>query len=281
MHPLHTLRKLRLFRAIARRFDPVIARQLPLLARPIYLRLLSHGSIICNSSAREASIRETFAATLGALPNEHKTAFWDLGANIGWFSWLCATLRPDFEIVSFEPDPNNLHLLQRTSRRWNLPQHTIVPGAVSDRSGRAIFFLDDITGATGSLEERDFFNLRHYKARPRKIEIDTISLDDFMAKRATPPAVIKIDVEGAELRVLQGAANLLREHRPILFFEAFSRGDKILALLHDHGYFVYDSNRQQSVMKETTNFVALVPARWPAVIAALGARGYPVDPPNG
>src|SRR5882672_3918514 len=103
-HPLHTLRKLRLFRLLSRWFDPMLPRRVPAHTHPVYLRLLSHGSQIFHAAEREAAIRQNFETVLQALPGERRQAFWHVGANIGWFSWHCATARPDFKIVSFEPD---------------------------------------------------------------------------------------------------------------------------------------------------------------------------------
>jgi FkbM family methyltransferase len=275
-HPLHALRKLRLFRALSRRFDPMVPWRLPPLAHPIYLRLLSHAAQIFKAPVREASIHEIFAAVLGALPQDKRGAFWDIGANNGWFTWQCATLRPDFEIVSFEPDPKNVRCLERTSQRWNLSGLTIVPSAVAERTARAPFFIDDIAGSTGSLERTQSFNLHHYGHRAPQIEVDTIALDDFSAARATPPSVIKIDVEGAELRVLQGASGLLREYRPILFYESFNHRAETRALLDSYGYLVYDSDFRRAPVEETTNFIAVAPDRAAVVMSALTALGYPV-----
>lgn len=280
-HPLHSLRKLRLFRVLSRRFDPMLPRRLPALAHPIYLRLLSHGSQIFQGPEREAAIRQTFETVLQALPGEGRQAFWDVGANIGWFSWRCATVRPDFEIVSFEPDAKNLQCLRRTTRRWQLARHTIVPCAVAERSGRATFFVDDIAGATGSLEKSQSFNFYHYGHRAPEIEVETISLDDFLVRGGAPPSLIKIDVEGAELRILEGAAGLVRDHWPILFYESFNHRVEILALLKDYGYFVFESDRYRAIAPETTNFVALPNDCAPAVISALTALGYPIPSRRG
>lgn len=280
-HPLHSLRKRRLFRLLSRSFDPMLPRRLPPLAHPIYLRLLSHGSQIFHAPDREAAIRQTFVTILQALPGEKRQAFWDVGANIGLFSWQCATVRPDFEIVSFEPDAKNLQCLRRTAQRWQLDQHTIVPCAVAERSGRAAFFLDDIAGATGSLEKSQSFNFHHYGHHAPEIEVETISLDDFLARGGTPPSLIKIDVEGAELRILQGGAGVLRDRRPILFYESFNHRAEMLALLQGYGYLVFESDRYRVIAPETTNFIALPNDCAPAVTSALATLGYPVSLPRG
>jgi hypothetical protein len=58
----------------------------------------------------------------------------------------------------------------------------------------------------------------------RTITVPAISLDDFLSKNSRKPAVIKIDVEGAELFVLRGASDTLRRKRPVLFLEIHGWG---------------------------------------------------------
>jgi FkbM family methyltransferase len=278
-HPLHALRKLKFFQAIPRHFDPIIRWRTPRFPKPIYLRLVSHASLIFDAVAPEASIRETFTTLLRAFPRADSGPFWDVGANIGLYSWECAVSRPDFEIVSFEPDLKNLQCLRRTSRAWNLSRHTIVAQAVAEKTARAAFSPDDITGATGTLETTDqTFNALHYGRRSRLVEVDTISLDEFLRTGHHPPAIIKIDVEGAELRVLKGAATLIGEHQPVLFLEMFSRRNEILSYLKEFGYSVYDSDRREDISNDTTNIVAVVPEAWSSALAALSQLGYPISP---
>ncbi len=228
------------------------------------------------ATGSEQSTHETFVTVLQALPDRDE-GFWDVGANIGYFSWLCASVRPGFEIVSFEPDQKNLECLRRTTGRWCLPNHTIVPCAVAEKTGEATFFSDPLSGATGTLEaSAKTFNAFHYQADAKGITVETISLDDFLGTHPAVPAVVKIDVEGAELRVLQGARDLIARHHPILFFESFEHGSEILSGLRGEGYRCFDSDRRENVTKETWNFVALVPEQRPSVTAALHRLGYPL-----
>ena len=167
----------------------------------------------------------------------------------------------------------------RTSEAWVLPNHTIMPVAVSEQSGRAGFSVDDLAGATGTLQcDEESFNKRHYGVVPRKIDVETIALDDFVRGRS-PPGVVKIDVEGAELRVAKGATKMLAEHRPVLFFESFGRGAEMLKVLSPLGYVAWDTDKKGEVTSETVNFVALVPQTQPAAVDALGRLGYPVHLP--
>jgi FkbM family methyltransferase len=275
VHPLHRLRRLPFFQRMAHRFDPIVPWRLSIFPQSIYLRPLAHGALMAGALEQEQAMRETLTAILRALPLDGG-AFWDVGANIGQFTWLCATVRPDMTIVSFEPDQKNLACLERTSRRWQLQTHVIVPCAVAERSGRTGFLVDPLSGATGTLEDSgQQFNADHYGVAAERVDIATISLDDFLETAANPPQVVKIDVEGAELRVFEGAKRLTTGHQPVFMFESFTQGGDIVRHLQSAGYRCFDADRRKVVTPETINFVAVAPEKWPAVIEALDGIGFP------
>ena len=83
---------------------------------------------------------------------------------------------------------------------------------------------------------------------------------------------MKIKMEGRELRILQGAT----DHRPILFYESFNYHAEIPALFQDYGHLVFESDRHQAVVPETSSFTSLPNDCTPAVISALAPRGYPI-----
>jgi FkbM family methyltransferase len=278
VHPLHALRKNSFFRKITARFDPIIRWRSPLLARPIYLRLISNASLIVDPTRQEDSIRQTFMAILAAFPPAAGGGFWDIGANIGVYSWYCAEARPDFHVVSFEPDTKNLECLRRTSAAWNLTEHDIEPRAVAEQVGRTTFFTDEISRATGTLEPAaGAFNATHYGSVPRGVQVETVSLDHLIAEGWAPPLVIKIDVEGAELRVLRGGQSLFIEHRPILLLEIFGDRSRTFALLEEFGYDCFDSDRRERISDETVNVLALSRDLDRRVSDALGDLGYPIE----
>lgn len=218
----------------------------------------------------------TFVEILAALPGDRATVFWDVGANIGCYTWLCASIRPDLGIVSFEPDLKNLECLRRTSRAWSLPNHQIVPKAVSETTGRSLFHPDDVTGATGALHgDGETFNEIHYHVGVRTVEVSTVSLDDF-AREHQAPSVIKIDIEGFELAALKGGSNLLNSSHPVLFLETYSKREQIFSFLNSLDYRVFDSDRRQNAGPETTNIVAVPVRACAPVITALTNLGYPI-----
>ena len=56
-------------------------------------------------------------------------------------------------------------------------------------------------------------------AEQGSIRVRAVTLDSFVAGGARPPTAVKIDVEGAEMRLLQGAVETLRHHHPALLID--------------------------------------------------------------
>ena len=176
--------------------------------------------------------------------------FFDVGAHHGWVSmWTLPLVGKEGVVVSFEPSPANLSILEWHRTRNNFSQWVIVPKAVSDVDSEKEFFLVDIgdspmnsltTGAPGTpfMSGRDI----------RKISIPTVSLDTFCSETRVKPNLVKIDVEGAELLVLRGAANLLAESCPIIILAVHpywlpvgQSPQQIFEFLTRYGYTLYDS----------------------------------------
>lgn len=141
---------------------------------------------------------------------------YDLGANIGVVSiWLARFVGPTGRVIAFEPDPRNLECLKKNIDSSGLSNVTIVEAAVGGSSGTASFFSE---GSIGSA----FQNTRAESMVPstlgEEIQVPTISLANAFNKFGVP-GWIKIDIEGAELEVLQSSLDLLRESKPGLAIE--------------------------------------------------------------
>ena len=139
--------------------------------------------------------------------------FVDVGAHIGYFTALAWVLvRPAGGIHAFEADPQCFQRLGENSR--TLGGVTAYSVAVSDRVGEATFFAspDPAESGWGSLFPD---GLR----RPTR-RVSTTTLDEWRQREA-PGRVdfVKMDVEGAEYRVLRGAEALIRADRPTFFLE--------------------------------------------------------------
>ena len=95
-----------------------------------------------------------------------------------------------------------------------MKQVTVWETAVSDRSGMGQLQLAQYSGGASlsvAAPPPDY---------KETVSVDLITLDEFLEeKKAAPPSLVKIDVEGAEINVLKGMVNLIEKHKPIIIFE--------------------------------------------------------------
>lgn len=159
--------------------------------------------------------------------------FYDLGANIGFFSLFGArTVGAGGHVFSFEPDEETATRLARNVQRNGFQNVTIVAKGVWSTAGRQWFMRADASSpdrGTGT-----FFG----NGKPEnRVSIECITLDDF-TREAPPPDAIKCDVEGAELEVLRGAQETIRHHRPLILCETHTPANERACqeMLHQFGY---------------------------------------------
>ena len=152
----------------------------------------------------------------------------DIGANVGFYTLLAARLvGPAGKVVAFEPLPRNLAMLERHLAYNSLANVEIVRAAVAERSGSA-HFAGGGGPSTGYLAAQG-------------TPIDLVCLDDLVADESIrPPNVVKIDVEGAESRVLEGGRRTFTTHRPkvILAAHGWEQWTLCVRLLESFGYAV-------------------------------------------
>jgi len=161
-------------------------------------------------------------------------------------------------VLAVEPDPTNFALLART--RVHAPGVEILKAAISSVDGAATFLVDTVSGATGTLEtDLSTFNERHYGEARLSTTVHTRSLDSLAAGRAIPD-LIKIDVEGHEAAVVDGATMVLRES-PLVLIEAWDASTPALQTLRAAGYHLLDASSLSEDAPADGNYLALPPAR--------------------
>ena len=166
-------------------------------------------------------------------------AFYDLGANIGFFSLLAARLvGPSGRVFSFEADPEIAARLRENLNRNGFTHALVVEEAVWSKSGNVPFARAE----SNVSPDRGLGHVLSGDAPPvRTINVRATSLDDFVLSHAAPQFV-KCDVEGAEVAVFQGAERMLREVRPILLVEMHST-ENHLALTQKFAEFGYSCSK--------------------------------------
>jgi FkbM family methyltransferase len=163
---------------------------------------------------------DELSEVLKHLPN--CDSFIDVGANVGIYSVLSASsavLRDG--VHSFEPNPPVAELLRRNLKQLRLEdliKVTTYQLALSDRIGKVLFEVSRFHG-TGRLGQA---------ASQRTIEVEQSTLDSVFSGRRTYPvnALIKIDVEGFEPKVLIGARCFIRSAFPKILVEVCGESSK-------------------------------------------------------
>jgi FkbM family methyltransferase len=141
----------------------------------------------------------------------------DVGANIGFFTVLASILvGPTGRVVAFEPGAENLARLRANLAFNNCNNVTIIEKAVTNRVGEVEFFIN--SGNAGGNALWDIGQWPGYLEKcgvPVRVAVPATTLDaEWEQLRLPAPKVIKIDTEGADQRVLEGASGLLARHKP-------------------------------------------------------------------
>lgn len=140
----------------------------------------------------------------------------DVGAHAGQYAILMAAFAGQSgRIVAFEPDPYaRVKFLRNLELNPGLTTVDIEPIALSDTGGSATLFSMQ-GNSQSSLAMTGIGEVNAFKAE--QIEVVTQTLDEFLEKRKlSPPDWLKIDAEGAEIKILAGAAGVLASDTKIV-----------------------------------------------------------------
>lgn len=185
--------------------------------------------------------------------------FLDIGANTGAFSLVATTANPSLRAISYEPSPGPLAILRENVRLNGLEDRiTVSPTAVSDRTGKAKFFVPHGHPDMSFLEG----------AQPPTMPGDWHEVHTIAGRDVSPPGfhvdLIKIDVENAEDLVVGALEPVLESHRPTLIIEMLEEASTKQAreLLGRLGYRIglittegVDWNTRSPVQGDPNNFL--------------------------
>lgn len=169
--------------------------------------------------------RETYMVELFLCRLKAGMTIVDIGAHLGQYTLLAASrVGPNGQVFAFEPHPRTFRFLQSNIERNGLISVvSAFPLAISDRSGEVVLHADLIQSDFTSLTQvRDISDTE--AVRIQMTRLDTIHEDLCLD-------IVKVDVEGAELLVLDGMHESLRKSRergkaPVLFIESNSEALK-------------------------------------------------------
>lgn len=201
----------------------------------------SVSAFIRNEHAWEAHVTRVLTQTL-----RPGSTFVDVGANVGFHTFLAATtVGATGSVVAVEPSSENCRLLQMSKVENRADQVSILPFALDRTAG--VRYLSAHIGTNAGLIP----DAREHLLDGRGTPVYATTLDDI-----APPKidVMKIDVEGAEFRVLEGGRKSIERDKPVIVMEfscemtqrtsGVDPGDALQAVL-DLGYELFVLDREQ------------------------------------
>jgi FkbM family methyltransferase len=137
---------------------------------------------------------------------------YDLGANVGFYTLLGARLAGDAGMVySFEPLPRNLEYLRKHVAINRLGNCRVIDGAVADFDGEM------------TLESSEAPTTAHL-SDGGDLSVRVVRVDSLVARgEIRAPDVMKIDIEGSEVKALTGAAETIEQYRPRILMATHNR----------------------------------------------------------
>ena len=166
------------------------------------------GRVILETGNYEPHVSRVFTDTL-----RPGMKVLDLGANIGFFSLLAASLvGPSGRVYSFEPSPKNVRVLCASQAANGFNHIQVIQAAASDKQELLRYFASSSNGnvgAVGGVRPEEILNAETVLA---------LRVDDVIP-RDERIDFVKIDVEGYELNALKGGLEMLKRCRPVMVSE--------------------------------------------------------------
>lgn len=142
----------------------------------------------------------------------------DIGANKGSFTFWLARWCKNGRVIAFEPQPNIANQLADDCRAFKFSNVKIEPMGVYSATGSQNLSIPIHHSPGASVKPSGAL----FDKELTTISIPVVALDDYFPKNEKI-SLLKIDVEGAELDVLQGAERVLKTFSPLLVFECENR----------------------------------------------------------
>lgn len=184
----------------------------------------------------------------------------EAGANSGTETLLLSKLvGPTGRIHAFEPVSHVYQKLESNCKLNNLQNVSLHQLALGDKTGEIDFYISDLTHPNqgmGSVLNSD---------KKTKITVKQDSIDEFIIKnKINSFQFLKMDVQGGETGVLNGAKNAIRRYMPLIFLEAakeWSDLDELMDLLRQMNYKVHLINQSGGL----THLNSPAPGNWLAL----------------
>lgn len=223
---------------LMRQFDFQITVKNPFSSHRFHLLSFTHKGYWFYGRHRE---RDSMARCARLMQKgEH---VFEVGGHIGYLSQFFARrVGQTGQVHIFEPGLQNQHFLNMNIASCQQCVH--VNAAVSDFTGKATFYEENLGGFMNSLDEGFAQSTDNAGAQRRKLKlqprrVNTTTLDAYAISHGVWPHFLKIDVEGAELAVLRGASRVLNNARSVMI-EVTRNQFEVFNLLETNGFHLSD-----------------------------------------
>jgi FkbM family methyltransferase len=141
----------------------------------------------------------------------------DGGAHVGRHSFpMAERVGPQGLVLAVEAYSKLARKLVRRARKHRTPQVQVIDKALYDRMGRVSFHCTRQHPAYSGIEARNY----DFRESVQVVEVEATTIDFLVAQHADRHLrFVKLDLEGGELRALQGGRNTLNRARPLIVFE--------------------------------------------------------------
>ncbi|SEP36351.1 methyltransferase, FkbM family [Nitrosovibrio sp. Nv6] len=146
--------------------------------------------------------------------------FIDVGANIGSFTLVAARRAYRGQVHAFEPSAHHFARLARNIELNGFENIVLNRRGLYDQPGEAVLFLPSHAGQMNNSGAASLYTAHGEETRQVSEAVTLIRLDDYVQDQTLKRVdVIKIDIEGAEIKALEGARETITRFRPLVFME--------------------------------------------------------------
>ena len=174
--------------------------------------------------------------------------FIDIGANIGTFTLVAARRALLGHVHAFEPSAHHFARLARNVELNHFENVVLNQKGLYDQPGEAILFLPSQAGEMNNSGAASLYTCGTGETEQVSEAVSLVRLDDYIRDRSIERVdIIKIDIEGAEIKALEGARETIMRFRPLVFMEldldnlarADRSADEVLELWKSLDYEVF------------------------------------------
>ena len=185
--------------------------------------------------------------------------FFDVGAHIGIVTLPVAKIiEGNGKVFSFEPSKNNLFYLKYHVRKNKLKNVQIIDKAVSSKNEHSsLYEANQPTGMSSLIPIKS-------KKITIRSSVESITLDDFCDNNKIRPEIIKVDIEGSEIELLNGSKKIMKKLKPVFFLSYHPdhirkigyKKDELLILLDKLNYEIINFKFEKpKILKNSEYFI--------------------------